>query len=211
MKERQEPFQGPGDPRVLPLAPVTLPHHLDGLIVLGARLNRRNEPGRVARVRLLHALHLWRQRYPQVSVLLSGGVGPGCGCSEARAMADFALVWAAEHWGEAVREDLRDCLILEEASRSTAASVRHTLPLVRDLDIRAVGLVTDAVHMPRALFLFRRQFRGCGITVQALAARGLVRHYWQQRRYLWLGKMALRESGAWVKLLGRLILEPLEK
>jgi len=31
----------------------------------------------------------------------------------------------------------------------------------------------------------------------------LVQHYWRQRRYLWLVKMALREAGAWAKVLTR--------
>jgi len=158
----------------------------------------------VARLRLLHALHLWRGYGSRVYVLLTGGCRPGDPCSEARAMADWALAWAGEHWGGEVREALRPCLILEEASRSTAASARHTLPLVQSLGCRCIGLVTDAVHLPRAHLLFRRHFRVRGIMVQPLAARGLVRHYWRQRRFLWLAKMALREGGAWLKALGGL-------
>jgi uncharacterized SAM-binding protein YcdF (DUF218 family) len=111
-----------------------------------------------------------------------------------------------QHWGEEVREALQACLILEEASRSTAASARHTLPLVQDRGSRAVGLVTDALHIHRAHLLFRRQFHPQGITVVPFPARGLVRHYWQHRRYLWLSRMALRESGAWLKVLGGLLL-----
>ena len=76
-----------------------------------------------------------------------------------------------------------------------------------DLGGRSVGLVTDAFHMRRAVFLFKRRFTPQGIKVVPLAARGLVRHYWQQRRYLWLTKMALREGGAWLKVLGHLLLE----
>ena len=177
---------------------------LDGLIVLGASLNPRDEPGRVARVRLTHALHLWRHRDCSGYLILTGGVMPGCGCSEARAMADWALAWVAEHWGPEVPQVLRPALILEEASRNTAASARLTLPLVQQLGSSAVGLVTDAVHIHRAHLLFKRQFAPQGITVHPLPARGLVRHYWQRRRYLWLTKMALREGGAWIKVLGQL-------
>jgi uncharacterized SAM-binding protein YcdF (DUF218 family) len=180
--------------------------HLDGLIVLGASLNPRDEPGRVARARLTHALHLWRHRLPQGYLLLSGGMRAGAGCSEARAMADWALTYVIEHWGGEVREAIESCLILEEASRNTAASARHTLPLVQDRGSRAVGLVTDALHIHRAHLLFRRQFHPQGITVVPFPARGLGRHYWQHRRYLWLTKMALREGGAWLKVLGRLLL-----
>ena len=121
-------------------------------------------------------------------------------------MADWALAWVEEHWGAEVRQVLRPALILKEASRNTAASVRHTLPLVQELGSRSVGLVTDAVHIHRAHLLFKRHFAPQGITVHPLPARGLVRHYWQRRRYLWLTRMALREGGAWVKALGRLAL-----
>jgi uncharacterized SAM-binding protein YcdF (DUF218 family) len=194
--------------RLLPSSP--LPHQLfpDGFIVLGARLNPQGRPGRVIRLRLAHALNLWRHCGSQGYLILTGGFWPHAGCSEARAMADWALAFAAEHWGAEAREAIAAGLILEEASRSTAASARHTLPLVQGLGSRSVGLVTDALHIHRAAFLFRRQFAPLGITVQPLAARGLVRHYWRQRRYRWLTKMALREGGAWVKVLGRLLLEP---
>jgi uncharacterized SAM-binding protein YcdF (DUF218 family) len=198
---------GPGPFRRFgPAASAVIHPPLDGLIVLGASLNPRDEPGRVARVRLTHALELWRHRGGSGYLILTGGVMPGRGRSEARAMADWALAWVAEHWGTDVREALEPGLILEEASRNTAASARHTLPLVQELGSRSVGLVTDAVHIHRAHLLFKRQFAPQGITVHPLPARGLVRQYWQRRRYLWLTKMALREGGAWVKVLGRLAL-----
>jgi len=189
-----------------PFAPPLLPSHLDCLIVLGASLNPRGEPGRVARLRLRHALEIWRDHHPGCLVLITGGQRPGAAITEARAMAGWALKWAAANWGPDVRDQLASCLILEEASRNTAASARHTLPLVQELGSRSVGLVTDAVHIHRAHLLFKRQFAPQGITVHPLPARGLVRHYWQRRRYLWLTRMALREGGAWVKALGRLAL-----
>jgi len=190
-----------------PLSPFSPTRFPDGLIVLGARLNPREEPGRVARVRLLHGLDLWRQGASRGYVLLTGGIRPGCGRSEARAMADWGLAWVLEHWGAEVREALNSRLILEEASRSTLASARHTLPLVQALGSRTVGLVTDAVHIHRAQLLFRRHFAPQGIEVHPLPARGLVGHYWRNRRYLWLSRMMLREGGAWIKALGCLLRE----
>jgi uncharacterized SAM-binding protein YcdF (DUF218 family) len=178
--------------------------HLDGLIVLGARLNPQGEPGRVARLRLLYALHLWRHCDTRIYVLLTGGCRPGSHCTEARAMADWALGWTGEHWGDGIREALHPCLVLEEASRTTAASARHTLPLVQTRGSRAVGLVTDTVHIHRARFLFQRHFCPYDIMVHPLPARGLVRHYWRNRRFLLLSKLVLREGGAWLKVLGRL-------
>jgi DUF218 domain len=197
---RPLPFLSPFAPKAFAPFPPNLP--LEGLIVLGARLNPQGKPGRVARLRLVHALHLWRHCDAEVYVLLTGGCRPGSPCSEARAMADWALAWVSEHWGEALREALGPCLILEEASRSTLASARHTLALVEARGSRVVGLVTDAVHLPRALFLFQRHYRPRGIEVHPFPARGLVHHYWRNRRFLWLSKMALREGGAWLKVLG---------
>ena len=192
--------------RLVPFSPLPPDLQIDGLIVLGARLNPQGEPGRVARLRLLYALHLWRHCDSRVYVLLTGGCRPGTACTESRAMADWALAWVGDHWGEAVWEALQPCLILEETSRTTAASARHTLPLVEARGSRVVGLVTDAVHIHRARFLFQRHFHPHGIRVHPLPARGLVRHYWRNRRYLWLGKLALREGGAWLKVLAQEVL-----
>jgi uncharacterized SAM-binding protein YcdF (DUF218 family) len=203
--------QGQAKSWAFPFRPPLIAPSFDALIVLGARLNQRDEPGRVARARLVHALNLWRHCGGAGYVLVTGGVRPGRGCSEARAMADWALNWTAANWGEEARAALQACLVLEEASRSTAASARHTLPLARELGSRSVGLVSDSLHMRRAHLLFKRQFAPRGITVHPLPARGLVRHYWQQRRYLWLGKMALREGGAWLKVLGQGLLRPWQK
>jgi uncharacterized SAM-binding protein YcdF (DUF218 family) len=194
-----------------PVAPCPPDPPMDGLIVLGARLNPQDQPGRVARLRLVHALNLWRHSDSRVYVLLTGGVRPGTACSEARAMADWALAWVAEHWDAEARETLKARLILDETSRTTAASVRHTLTLVQERHSRAVGLVTDAIHMHRARFLFQRHFHPRGITVYPLPARGLVHHYWRHRRYLWLSKMALREGGAWLKVLSRIAWPPPER
>jgi hypothetical protein len=194
----------PLPPRLL--SPLPPKPDIDGLIVLGASLNPQGEPGRVARLRLIHALNLWRGRDCRVYLLLTGGCPEGYPCSEARSMADWSRRWVKQHWGEEVCQSLETCLILEEASLSTAASARHTFPLVQALNSRTVGLVTDAVHIPRARFLFQRHFHPRGIQVHSLAARGLVRHYWRHRRFLWLTKMALREGGAWLKVLGSLAL-----
>ena len=179
---------------------------LDCLIVLGARLNRQGEPGRVAKLRLRHALQLWRDHQPGCRILITGGQTAGAASTEARAMARWSLGWVEEHWGTAVREELAACLVVEEASHNTAASAANTLPVVQGLKGHSVGLVSDALHMHRAHYLFRRQFARHGIRLQPLPAPGLVRHYWRQRRYLWLTKMALREGGAWLKVLATLVL-----
>lgn len=206
---RDYPVGGPSPFRFSPwpsFPPASLPP-VDGLIVLGARLNPQGQPGRVARLRLLHALHLWRHHYPRCYLLLTGGCPAGARCSEARAMADWSIDWVADHWDEEALQALRSCLLLEEASLNTSASARHTLPLVQAAGSKAVGLVSDSFHIRRARFLFQRHFAPQAIQVHPLAAAGLVQHYWRRRRYLHLGKMALREGGAWLKVLAQQVVK----
>ncbi len=175
------------------------------LIVLGARLNPQGQPGQVARLRLLHALKLWRQLHPGCHLLITGGPRPGSAISEARSMARWSLEWVSENWGPGLREELAPCLILEEASRNTAASAANTLPLAQGLEVAAVGLVSDRLHLRRAHYLFRRGYQRQGIAIQPLPAPGLLHHYWRQRRYLPLARMLLREGGAWLKVMGGLV------
>jgi len=177
---------------------------LDCLIVLGARLNQEGRPGRIARLRVEHALHLWRAGGTDCCVLLTGGCSrEGLAVSEAQAMADYAVERADNFWGPEIQARLETCLVLEEASRTTRDSARHTLPLVRDLNLGAVGLVSDVLHLRRAHYLFRRHYHGHPVLLHPLPVPGVFGHYWHQRRYLWLLKMMLRESGAWLKVLTR--------
>jgi len=176
---------------------------LDCLIVLGARLNPEGRPGRIARMRVEHALHLWREGGASGYLLLTGGCSGNLPVSEARAMADYALARAEDHGGLELRERLAACLILEETSLSTGDSARHTLPLVQELNLNAVGLISDALHLRRAHYLFRRHYRRHAVTLHPLPVPGVIKTYWKNRRYLWLTKMALRETGAWLKMLTR--------
>ncbi len=180
---------------------------LDALIVLGARLNPRGEPGRIARLRLLHGLELWRDLCPQGRLILTGGVSGLATVSEARAMADWALKWVEESWGLEALAQLAPRLVLEEASLNTAASAANTLVLARKLNLRAVGLVSDGLHLKRAHYLFRRHFNRHHLSLHPFPVPGVLNHYWRRRRYLGLGKMIIREGGAWLKLLGRRALE----
>jgi uncharacterized SAM-binding protein YcdF (DUF218 family) len=155
-------------------------------------------------MRVEHALKIWREGGARGFLILTGGFSrEGLVVSEARAMAEYALMRAEEHGGPELRERLRACILLEEASHTTWDSACHTLPLVLDLDLDAVGLVSDSLHLRRAHYLFRRHYRGHPIRLHPLPVSGVIRHYWRHRRYLWLTKMALRETGAWLKVLTR--------
>lgn len=172
------------------------------LIVLGARINPEGKPGRIARMRLEHALALWHHGGGASCLILTGGSSrAGLAVSEARAMADYALERVEQEWGLEARERLQLCLVLEEGSLTTHESAANTLPLIADRNYTAVGLVSDALHLRRARYLFRRHFRRHPVVLHPLPVPGVIRHYWQNRRYLWLSKMALREAVAWLKVL----------
>ncbi|MEW6660003.1 MAG: YdcF family protein [Thermodesulfobacteriota bacterium] len=179
------------------------PFSLEALIVLGGRVGADGYPGRPTRLRLLHALKLWREHYPEAYVLFSGGRNKGAPVSEARAMTEWSLKWVEENWGAEVRARLEPLLLLEETSRNTAAAAKNVLTLVQNLGLKRVGLVTDHLHMPRAHYLFRRRLPPGHPSLHPLPFPGLLRDYWQRRRFLRLGKMLLREGGAWVKVLGK--------
>ncbi len=174
----------------------------DCLIVLGARINPEGKPGRIARMRLEHALALWQKGGGSSCLILTGGCSrQGLAVSEARAMADFARERVGQEWGPEFRARLELCLVLEEGSLTTRESAANTLPLVLDRNFKAVGLVSDSLHLRRARYLFRRHFRRHPVVLHPLPVPGVIRHYWQNRRYLWLSKMALREAVAWLKVL----------
>ena len=176
---------------------------MDCLIVLGAKLNAQGEPGRVARLRLTHALNIWRELDGEPHLLLCGAPTHGTGVTEAKAMAAFALAYAAEHFGPELQERLGSHILLEEDSHNTAATARNTLALAKTHNFQRLGLVSDTLHLPRAHSLFRRHFHPHRLELHPLPARGLIKHYWQARRYLWLTRLTLRETGAWVKLIAR--------
>jgi len=179
------------------------PFSLEALIVLGGRVGADGYPGRPTRLRLIHALNLWREHYPEAYFLLSGGQNRGAPVSEARAMAAWSLKWVEENWEEEVRARLKPLLLLEETSHNTAAAAHHTLALAHKLGLKRLGLVTDHLHMRRAHYLFRRHLPHRHFSLHPLPFPGLLRDYWQRRRFLRLGKMLLREGGAWVKVLGK--------
>lgn len=182
---------------------------LDAVIILGAVVDRHGYPGRVARFRLQHALPLVWEAYPECRIIITGGRSPNQQLSEARAMAAWLLAQATQQYGPAGPQQLEPRLLLEEESRSTAASARHTAVILQAQQLRRAGLITDTLHMPRAYYLFRRAFAPLGLSCQPLPAAGLWQDYWRRRCYLRLGKFVLREAAAWVKLwsleiLGRL-------
>ena len=95
-------------------------------------IGRDGYPGRVARIRMQHALPLVIETYPDSWVVISGGFLPKRPVSEAKAMGDWAVRRALEHWGEARSRDLEQRLLPDEVSMNTAATAQYTAVLMQE-------------------------------------------------------------------------------
>lgn len=101
----------------------------------------RDQPGTQTLARLRHGARLYR--LTRLPVLVSGGAPDRGGESEAAVMArslreDFQI---PVHW-------------IEDTSENTAQNAAHAAIQLREAGIQRVLLVTDAMHMPRAMQMF---------------------------------------------------------
>jgi uncharacterized SAM-binding protein YcdF (DUF218 family) len=102
-----------------------------------------SELSRASLVRLVEGIRLLNE-HPHARLLLTGGAPFNLGPSEASGMRDTALLLGVDPRRIVVEEESWD-------TEEQAAAVR---PIVRDAPFL---LVTSAVHMPRAMALFRKQ------------------------------------------------------
>jgi uncharacterized SAM-binding protein YcdF (DUF218 family) len=131
----------------------------DAIVVLGAALGAGGGPGAAIRRRVAEGLRRLEAGAAPV-LLLSGGKGDG-GPAEAEVMAGLARAAGVP--------EAR--LILENESRSTLENAHHSARLMRARGWTRALVVTDAVHLPRALLAFR----AAGIEAQGAAAKGGAR------------------------------------
>jgi uncharacterized SAM-binding protein YcdF (DUF218 family) len=125
-------------------------HHHDVAIILGAALREDGAPRPALIRRVAHGVALYHQGL--VSRLLMSGGQVGGPLPEAWVMRDLALRQGVP----------ADDLLIEDASRDTAENARLSLRLLAGRQERGRLLViTDAYHMRRALWIFRR----CGAQV----------------------------------------------
>ena len=121
---------------------------VDYVIVLGGyhrsdeRIPLSSLLSQTSLMRLTEGIAIWRQN-PQASLLLSGYGGNDV-ISNARAMASIALASGVP----------AEAIVLAEAPRDTASEARHWASIVRGQEF---ALVTSAMHLPRAMFLFKAQ------------------------------------------------------
>ncbi|KAF3997457.1 YdcF family protein [Glaciimonas immobilis] len=102
-----------------------------------------NSPSYVTLARLRYAAKLYRAT--GLPVLVSGGKPEGDVESEAAVMA------------RSLKEDFATPVKwLEESSDNTAQNAANSEKILQRENVRRILLVTDAIHMPRAVMIFRR-------------------------------------------------------
>lgn len=141
------------------------PGAADAIVVLGAA-QYDGRPSPVLRVRLDHAISLWKRRLAP-RIILTGGRGLGDTTSEAVVGARYA-----ERAGVA-----DSALLMEVRGRSTRESVAGVVTIAREHGIRRVIVVSDPTHLLRVAILVRE---GGLESVASPARLGDWRRDWRQ-------------------------------
>ncbi|ADV28801.1 protein of unknown function DUF218 [Pseudoxanthomonas suwonensis 11-1] len=116
----------------------------DVIIVLGAAAYDAR-PSPVFEERIRHGLNLYRAGYAPV-LLFTGGYGTG---------ARFAESQVAQRY--AVRQGIpEEAILIETASRTTLQNLLQARELMRERQLHSAIIVSDPLHMSRALRLCRQ-------------------------------------------------------
>jgi len=118
--------------------------HASAIVVLGAA-QYVGRPSPVLRARLDHAIDLWRRGFAP-RIIFTGGFGDRDTTSEAAVGQRYAI-------GRGVPAR---AILIENAGRSTAASLQQVAQLMNAEPTREVILVSDPFHMFRLSILARR-------------------------------------------------------
>jgi uncharacterized SAM-binding protein YcdF (DUF218 family) len=117
---------------------------IDAVIVLGAPPLGPGVPGPAIERRLDHAVAVFTAR-SAACLVPSGGV-VGSPPAEAEIMRTLALT-----------KGVADAqVVVEDRARNTFENALYTGLIIRERGWRRVVVVTDAFHMPRALYVYRR-------------------------------------------------------
>lgn len=115
----------------------------DAIIVLGAAAYDA-KPSPVLEERLRHGLDLYRRGYAKM-LIFTGGYGNGARYAESEVARRYA-----------VRHDVpQDTILIETVSRNTRENLVEAQRLMRQHDLHRVIIVSDPLHMARALRLSR--------------------------------------------------------
>ena len=145
-----------------PALPVEQYPTVDALVVLGGALSGASLPERPmfdlgsAADRVWFAAALY-QAGKAPWIVVSGGNQPGSANIQVEALAIRSMLLTLGVPDSAIR--------LEGSSRNTAENARESVKLIREIGARQMLLVTSAMHMPRALHIFKADFREFGVTV----------------------------------------------
>lgn len=126
----------------------------DAILVLSGGLVDRVPPRQTIEVadagdRLLYAAHLFKQRKAGL-IICTGGVATGGDAprSAAEVMAEFLTTLGVP----------REAIVTEGASSNTREHARNLPAIFQERKIKKVLLVTSALHMPRSVGVFHKQF-----------------------------------------------------
>jgi uncharacterized SAM-binding protein YcdF (DUF218 family) len=119
--------------------------------VLGAAIIAPGVPGPALVRRLEWGVAVFRARRAG-HLVLSGGSTGAHAPAEAHLMRDMALALGVAP----------DSILVEDRSRNTFENAIYTGAFIRRRGWRRIVVVTDAFHLPRALYIFRR----VGLTVE---------------------------------------------
>jgi uncharacterized SAM-binding protein YcdF (DUF218 family) len=127
--------------------PVRLPIRsamIDAVVVLGAMMAAPGVPGPALRRRLEYGVTVFFNRNAGHLIVSGGIVGPPP--AEAHAMREMALS----------RGVAPERIVVEDLARNTFENAVYAGRIIRERQWRRVIIVTDAFHLPRALYVFRR-------------------------------------------------------
>jgi uncharacterized SAM-binding protein YcdF (DUF218 family) len=116
----------------------------DAIIVLGAAAYDA-KPSPVFEERIRHGLDLYRQGYAPVLIFTGGYGGAGARFSESQVARRYAL-----------RQQVpKNAILIETVSRTTRQNLVEAQLLMREHNLHRVIIVSDPLHMARALRLSR--------------------------------------------------------
>jgi uncharacterized SAM-binding protein YcdF (DUF218 family) len=148
-----------------PALPVAATPTADAIIVLGGSVSGRHPPARPslglnsASSRVWYAAELYRAGKAKVVVVAAGGRPPATSLqqAEADAVAEMLVVLGVP----------RSAIHLETESINTRENAANTRPILVQLGVRRVLLITSAQHMPRAVKTFYKVWAHSGIEITA--------------------------------------------
>lgn len=153
----------------------------DVIVVLGAALLPGGRASRALARRVRHAARLFHQGRARY-LLVTGGATAGAAATEALAMRDLALAYGVP----------AERVVVEDRAHNTVENAAYCGRIMAARGWRRALIVTDAFHLPRALFLFR--------LMRIPASGDAVRDRRDEPAWRWYGAYA-REAVAFVKSL----------